>query len=86
MAIVAASLGSVPLVAMQTRRGKRLLPKSEKLKFAVVECAGCSVCKNTIQALGKDTLNLMSNLASGGGGWACGCGISGGFNQDGERR
>jgi Ni,Fe-hydrogenase III small subunit len=61
IAVVAATLGSVPLVGMYARRGKRLLPKGEKLKLAVVECAGCSVCKNAIKSLGEGALKLASH-------------------------
>jgi Ni,Fe-hydrogenase III small subunit len=56
--IIAASLGSVPLVGMYARGGKRLLPEGGSLKFVVVECAGCSICKNAVKDLGKAALNL----------------------------
>jgi coenzyme F420-reducing hydrogenase gamma subunit len=73
MAILGASLGSVLLVGVYARRGRRLLPKGGKLKFALVQCAGCTVCKNAIKGLGKGALplashgvNLTPNLASAG--------------------
>jgi Ni,Fe-hydrogenase III small subunit len=76
VAIIGASLGSVPLLEMYARRGKRFLSNGGRLKLAVVECAGCNICKNAIKKLedGSFTfasreVDLASNLttASDGG-------------------
>jgi Ni,Fe-hydrogenase III small subunit len=48
---IAASLGSVPLLQMYSRRSKRALQETAKLKLTVVELAGCALCKNVISDL-----------------------------------
>jgi coenzyme F420-reducing hydrogenase gamma subunit len=57
--IVAASIASVPLVGTYARKGKRLFPKAEKLKLAIVDCAICGGCEISIADLGENLLNLM---------------------------
>ena len=53
IAVMGALLGSVPLMGTYALRGKRLSPKAEKLKLAVVECAHCSLCKTAMSDLEK---------------------------------
>ena len=57
IALMGATLGSVPLMGTYARRGKRLSPKAEKLKLAVVECAHCSLCKTAMGDLEKTARN-----------------------------
>jgi coenzyme F420-reducing hydrogenase gamma subunit len=73
IAIIGASLGSVPVIGIYARKGNGFSSKGEKLKFTIVECAGCSVCKDAIKSLGDGSLNFLShgvefasNLASAG--------------------
>ena len=59
--LVGAMLGSVPLMGTYASRGKRLSPKAEKLKLAVVECAHCSLCKTAMGDLEKTARNQFGD-------------------------
>jgi Ni,Fe-hydrogenase III small subunit len=47
--IIGASLASVPILTSYAHRAKRILPKGKPLTLAIVECAGCSVCKDAVK-------------------------------------
>jgi Ni,Fe-hydrogenase III small subunit len=57
VALIAVSLGSVPMIGMYARRGNRFFPKGQKVKVAFVERAGCSLCKSAIKSVAKDVLD-----------------------------
>jgi Ni,Fe-hydrogenase III small subunit len=59
--LMAATMGSVPLIATYARRGKRLSPKAEKLKLAVVECADCSLCNTAMRELEATALDRFGD-------------------------
>jgi Ni,Fe-hydrogenase III small subunit len=61
IALIGATLGSVPLMGTYALRGKRLSPKAEKLKLAVVECAHCSLCKTAMGDLEKTARNQFGD-------------------------
>jgi Ni,Fe-hydrogenase III small subunit len=61
IALTAVSIGSVPMIGMYARRGKRFFPKNAKLKVAYVEGAGCSLCKGEIARVAQAAFNLSSD-------------------------
>lgn len=61
VALIAVSLGSVPLVGSYAVKRKNSYPRPERLKMAVVECGGfCGVCRTTMADLGRHALSLLS--------------------------
>jgi len=57
---IAALLVLGPLLGVYARKRKRLFPKAERLKLAIVDCAICGGCEVAIADLGEQVLNLMS--------------------------